>query len=574
MNRFLQILILAFPLVASGAPSISYTSYFHNIVVNTNITLGGVARSTWPAGATAGTVINTGASTVGAVPAYTDLTGTNVAPSTLSATGLINIGTDAGSTAILDGSIQVLNFGNGAGFGAKMTNAYSVYNTGDFAGNGQVVRNGSGYIFNYGDSAGVNSIHTDSGVFAIYNYGTSAGSAILNNANSIYAFGSSALAGASLTNSSRVYVFGNDAGNSLSGSYTNIYLWGTSAQPTLTANQHVFGAGTDNYAFPGSGQVTAHSGVFTNGLTAGASTFTGAVNIGASNFVRGGDADSGITFGADGRTMDWMRDGAVIARIGSNLGIAGQIAIGSTGASTDVILVRDGAANTLQLGLDAASPAAQVFKGPDGVGTDKTSGGLTLDGGKPTGTGLPQRVWVKTTTTSAASSATAQTYTDPFSLGGTLKTDTTTTGNVDGGEDNLISYALTAGQLSVNGDSIEFDCAGTFAADTHLKTLKAYFGGTVLISTTSLIFNNLDWRIHGRVIRASATTQKATCEITVGGTLLSAVNSTITDYTAPGETLANSITFKCTGSDDDGVTPTSNAVVQQLMTVKFFPNGN
>lgn len=330
--------------------------------------------------------------------------------------------------------------------------------------------------------------------------------------------------------------------------------------------------------------ISAGVGTFTNGLTAGASTFTGQVlledgtvaapsiafssntNLG---FYRVGSNSIGLGDGTNPKMSVLQTSGSFQFASAATLGWTSG---SSSQATPDTYIGRDSPATT-QLGIDAASPAAQSVKGPDGSGTDKTSGGLTLDGGKPTGTGLPQRVWAKTTTTSAASSATAQTYTASFSLGGTLKVDTTTTGNVDGGEDNLISYALTAGQLSVNGDYIEFDTFGTFAATANTKQLKAYFGGTALLDSTSLILNNIPWRIHGKIIRTSATAQKTTAEMTIGGTLLGATTTTITSYTTPAETLANSITFKVTGQDTGGV-PASDAVVQQGMVIRFYPNGN
>lgn len=157
-----------------------------------------------------------------------------------------------------------------------------------------------------------------------------------------------------------------------------------------------------------------------------------------------------------------------------------------------------------------------------------------------------------------------------FRHGRTLNVNTTTTGNVGGGTDNLITFTIPASTLGTDGDFIEFDCAGTFAATVNAKTLNIVYGATTLLTTTSLVLNGLDWRAHGKIIRTGATAQKATVELTVGGTLLSAVNSTITDYTTPGETLSGTVVFKCTGSDDGG-SPADNAVVQQLMALKWVP---
>lgn len=238
---------------------------------------------------------------------------------------------------------------------------------------------------------------------------------------------------------------------------------------------------------------------------------------------------------------------------------------GSTGAIFETTPV-------IQLGNPSATATAMSIVGQPGTGTDKVGGDTVIGGGLSTGTGTPGRVGVKYSSVGATSSA-LNTYTTTVFVGGSLKVDTTTTGNVGGGEDNLITYSIPAGQLSVNGQSIEFDCGGTFAATINSKTLKVYFGATVILNTTSLVLNNLPWKAHGKIIRTGAATQKCEVEFTVGGTLLSAINGTISNYTTAAETLSGAITFKCTGSDDGGV-PANDAVVQEYMHLKWYPNGN
>lgn len=160
-------------------------------------------------------------------------------------------------------------------------------------------------------------------------------------------------------------------------------------------------------------------------------------------------------------------------------------------------------------------------------------------------------------------------------VGGTLKSDTTTTGNVGGGEDNLISYSVPASALSVNGQSLEFDVWGSFAANVNTKEVIVYFGATKVADSGAggLILNGVAWRVHGKVIRTGATTQTATAELTVGGTLLSGVNGSIAFTTAPAETLSGAITFKCTGTDSGGL-PADNNIVQNGMHLKWNPAGN
>lgn len=237
-------------------------------------------------------------------------------------------------------------------------------------------------------------------------------------------------------------------------------------------------------------------------------------------------------------------------------------------SSHDTLIGRDAAA-TVQLGLDASTATAQTLKAHDGSGSDKDGARMTIGAGRPTGTGVIPRVMIAVST-NAVSGSTALNYGTPVAVGGTLKVNTTTTGNVGGGEDDLISYAVPAAELGVNGDYLEYDCWGTFAANANTARLKVFFGATALIDTTSLLFNGVAWRAHGKIVRTGATTQEATCEITIGGTLLSAVNSTITAQSNPAETLSGLVTFKVTGEDTGGI-PADDKVIQKAMVIRWFP---
>lgn len=249
--------------------------------------------------------------------------------------------------------------------------------------------------------------------------------------------------------------------------------------------------------------------------------------------------------------------------------ISTELSLGSSFAATgDLIFTREAAA-ILQLGVDASSPIAQTFKGSDGSGSNIAGGDMTYGAGRSTGTGVRGTPKIVIGTYSTSSSSTANALGTALAMGGTLKVDTTTTGNVGAGEDNLISYTIPAAQISKDGDHIEFDVAGTFAANANTKRLKIMFGATTVLDTTSLIFNGVAWRGHGKIIRTGSATQKITTEVTVGGTLLSAVNSTVTTYTTAAETLTGTVVFKVTGEDTGG-TPADNAVVQEIMVLKHW----
>lgn len=204
----------------------------------------------------------------------------------------------------------------------------------------------------------------------------------------------------------------------------------------------------------------------------------------------------------------------------------------------------------------------------DATGTDQGGAHGRIGAGRSTGTGAPARVRFAVSTNSTSTGSAALNWGTDVTAGGTLKVDTTTTGNVGGGEDNLITYAVPGAELGANGDYLEFDVWGSFAANANTKDLKVYFGATVIIDTTALIFNGLDWRAHGKIVRTGATTQTATTELTIGGTLLSALNGTIVKTSAPAETLSANVTFKCTGTDSGGA-PVDNSIVQNGMVIRW-----
>ncbi len=158
----------------------------------------------------------------------------------------------------------------------------------------------------------------------------------------------------------------------------------------------------------------------------------------------------------------------------------------------------------------------------------------------------------------------------PVSLGGSLKVDTSTVGNVGSGEDNLVTYSVPAAQLKTNGDYIEFDCWGTCAANANTKQIRVYFGSTVLVDGGAVVLNGVSWRDHGKIVRTGAATQIATCTLAVGGSLLASSNTSTSLTSTPAETLSGAVTFKVTGAS--AISPNDNDIVQKGMIVRFYPN--
>jgi hypothetical protein len=156
----------------------------------------------------------------------------------------------------------------------------------------------------------------------------------------------------------------------------------------------------------------------------------------------------------------------------------------------------------------------------------------------------------------------AGTSTTYAKVGGTINVNTTVVGNVGAGEDDLMTYSVPANALATNGDRIEFEMAGTFAANGNNKRVRIKYGATTLLDTTALAFNNADWSAKGQIIRTGAATQKAFCVFRSGSALL---NST-SDYTTPAETLSGAVTLKATGE-----ATSNNDITEEMFTVEWHP---
>lgn len=133
--------------------------------------------------------------------------------------------------------------GNDTGEGSTLSyinNAYLIGNqvfTGTTTGT-----NSTGFFANdiYGFGDNVLSGATLLGTDDVYGFGNNTFSgAVLNSVQTIYGIGGTALAGVTLTNGSNIYAIGNLAGAGLSGTYSDIYLFGNFPVPTLTSGQMV-----------------------------------------------------------------------------------------------------------------------------------------------------------------------------------------------------------------------------------------------------------------------------------------------------------------------------------------------
>lgn len=152
---------------------------------------------------------------------------------------------------------------------------------------------------------------------------------------------------------------------------------------------------------------------------------------------------------------------------------------------------------------------------------------------------------------------------ETFKPAGVINADTTaglTTAVIT--EETLITYTLPASSLNTNGKAIRLRVAGQCAANTNTKTVRLYFGTTVLISNDiTTAPNNQSWEFEATIIRTAATTQKCMSRGTVAN-----VNQTST-YTGSGQTLTGNVVIKVTGQN--GVA-TASDITAQFLHVEFL----
>lgn len=137
-------------------------------------------------------------------------------------------------------------------------------------------------------------------------------------------------------------------------------------------------------------------------------------------------------------------------------------------------------------------------------------------------------------------------------INGTLATSVTstcTTAVIT--EEELWTYSLPANTLSADGKAIRVTAYLSTAANVNLKTIKMYFGSTVVLNSGANAMNSRNAALVGVVFRTAASAQSAHVVATSSDTsagILANMGGT-QNRTTPAEDTTAAITMKVTGQN-------------------------
>lgn len=125
-----------------------------------------------------------------------------------------------------------------------------------------------------------------------------------------------------------------------------------------------------------------------------------------------------------------------------------------------------------------------------------------------------------------------------------LHVNTTQAGTAaDTNETDLWSYTMPAGTLNANGKGVRVTIFGTYGANANTKTVRGYFGGTLVADIGAAAFNNSGWKLVMDVIRTGASAQ-------VGfGAGLAPATTVATRLATPAGDTTTALEIKTTGQN-------------------------
>lgn len=142
--------------------------------------------------------------------------------------------------------------------------------------------------------------------------------------------------------------------------------------------------------------------------------------------------------------------------------------------------------------------------------------------------------------------------------------NSTGSGNSGTGETDLQTYTLPANALNANGKLLRISVFGSYANNANLKSVKIYFGSTVISTVSSAVGNTGNFQAIFFVARTGAATQFSwgRSGITNG----SSENGNANPFTTPAETLSGTVVIKVTGQSNTA----SNDVLLKAFVVEIL----
>lgn len=232
----------------------------------------------------------------------------------------------------------------------------------------------------------------------------------------------------------------------------------------------------------------------------------------------------------------------------------------------------------LLVALDGTSPATASRFFAD---ASATLPGFSITGDTNTGYGASAAdtaaIWaggttpVVTVTASVAASLVpwtmpAGTGSGTYVTSGVLTASTTQVGTgADTNETDLWTYSLPANTLSANGKGVRVTVFGSCASNTNAKTIKTYFGSTVVVSNATSNASTVIWQAEAVILRTGASAQLSEGWTLAGGT--NSLNNNGLALTTPAETTTGAIVIKVTGQNGTAV---ANDIVFRGAVVEYM----
>lgn len=119
--------------------------------------------------------------------------------------------------------------------------------------------------------------------------------------------------------------------------------------------------------------------------------------------------------------------------------------------------------------------------------------------------------------------------------------------NTGTGETDLVNYSLPAGTLSADGKKLRLRIFVSFAANANSKTVRIYFGSTVMTFPNAVAVNGGNGLYLLEVTRTGASAQSLTGRLSYANSNTGNEGGNSNRYEAPAENTANAITIKVTG---------------------------